>query len=115
MSILKNIKQKKATMDIRKGSAVIAQINKLIEMKLLDVDLTQRKFSIQPVLWQARDLTFKTNWSRSIAVYWNASVSRELFNRLNSSTDETFTIHDANTGLQIGSFHLENGFKAMEF
>jgi len=102
MSILKNLKKKGEKMDIRKGYEAISMINKLIEMKLLHVDLSTRKFSIEPVLWQGKDLLFKSHWCKSIRIYWDATTG-------NSSKDETFIVCDKNTGLEIGRFS-EKGF-----
>lgn len=74
MSILKRLTKNKPKMDMRKMSQVISNINQLVEMKLLKVDFSGRKFYIQPVLWENKDQIFKDNWSRAVAVYWNAST-----------------------------------------
>lgn len=103
MSILKNLKKNKSKMDIRKGSQVIANINKLREMKLLEVDFAKRKFSIQPELWDGKDLKFKDNWCRAIAVYWDATTNQK-------TTCESFDVLDKTNGQALGYYNLKDGF-----
>ncbi|MBB2149170.1 hypothetical protein [Pedobacter gandavensis] len=105
MSILKKMAKKKPQMDLKKMAEVISNIKKLIDMKLLSVDLSTRKFSIQPVLFENRDSTFKNNWLKAVALYWNAETG-------NSGGEGEFSICDINTGLSFGVFSLANGFTA---
>lgn len=104
MSILKKINKKKTGMDLKKMAQVIANIKEMIRMELLKVDLSTRKFSIQPALWSNRDLTFKKNWSKTIGVYWNAETGFH-------GSDGEFQVCDINTGLVLGVISFKNGMK----
>lgn len=99
MSILKRLAKKKPKMDLRKMSQVIANINSLIEMKLLKVDLSERRFYIQPVLWENKDQVFKDNWSRAVAIYWNAATG-------NSEKDGLFKIYNIESMDLITEYNL---------
>jgi hypothetical protein len=103
MSILKNLRKKAETLDMKKAHQVIAQINKLIEMKILEVDLGTRKFSLEASLWNGKDQVFKNNWCKSIALYWEAITGME------SKDDEKFSIFDISTGEQVAFYSRKNG------
>lgn len=100
MSILKKLAKKKPQMDIRKMSQVIANINKLIEMGLLKVDLSTRQFYIQQSLWENRDDTFKDNWSKSVALYWNASTGHH-------GKEGVFSVFDIESNLLLKEYTLK--------
>jgi hypothetical protein len=103
MSILKNLKRKKETLDVRKASQVIANINKIIDMGLLKVDLSTRAFYIEPTLWENRDKQFKSNWSKSVVLYWNASTG-------NTGVEGEFTIYNIIDNSVIGTYSFNAGF-----
>jgi|GEM_PF-1953287 len=105
MSILKNLKKKKGTLDVRKASQVIANINKAIEMGLLKVDLSSRKFSLQRELFSGRDIVFKSNWCRAVALYWDATTGQD-------SKSDVFTVLDIESGEEIGHFGYLIGFNS---
>ncbi len=86
-------------MDLRKMNQVISGINKMIEMKLLKVDFSTRKFSLHKALWDGKDYTFKSNWCRNVALYWNESTSIK-------DNDGVFIIHDIETDQQIAEYNF---------
>jgi vancomycin resistance protein YoaR len=72
MSILKKLKRanKEKPARVSEVTRIVAMVNKLIEMKLVELGTDTCEVTIQPVLWEGKDLKFKNNSCKNVISAW---------------------------------------------
>lgn len=123
MSILKKLKKQPKPADLATISRTLANVKKLIDLKVITVNLQDPEFSLYPELWYGKDQKFKTNFCKNIRIWRSVTIGRtERISFETRSGESSFDpeqipaliflhVKDIESGDLIGIFNGKSGYK----
>lgn len=110
MSILKKLKKQPKPADLATISRTLANVKKLIDLKVITVNLQDPEFSLYPELWVGKDQKFKTNFCKNILIWRTVTLGHSYKEDRLEGLNNTLKILNIETAEQMGTYNKETGF-----
>lgn len=102
MSILKKIRKQQQPADLAGMAKIVANVKKLIDMKVLVVNMEKPEISLYPEIWIGKDQKYKTNFCKNVLV-WRSIT-------LKDGHTKHLQVLNIETGEKIGEYLKEVGY-----